>query len=227
MIVQKIVTDAIYLSLQDREHQPTVNPIYVEVGLEKLNYIIDEWRDRVPFPSVMTFNNFENLENTTFSQINSVNFVINSVSFPVIEKSLEEFKRLQVILNLFGFPKYFKFDELTQSIEIYPKPNNPTYQFTVWGRILSLNLGEFDEVPASWPLFLRNAFIHELAFRLAAEYGQEWDAKKETVRQGLLQGLSDKKNDDLTPDRDIVFGFPGGTGKNPPFPYFYFLSGGT
>jgi len=224
--VQSIITDAIFKSVQDRQFQPDINAGYLDFGLNQLNIILDEWRNLIPFSQVVTFNDVDDLENSTFLSVETVNFIINKASQPLKRVDLTQFKEQQSIIGLVGIPVIYYFDELTQSIIVYPKPSNPSYQFTVWGRIQQVTLGMFDQVPANMPPFMRNAVIYELGYRFCGEYGVPWPDAKEITRQGLIKSLKNKKSFDLSAPRNIVFGLPN-SAKMAPFPWFYYISGGT
>jgi hypothetical protein len=225
MIVKEILTNAIYKSLQDRALNPVVDPGFLLFFLFEFNQLLDEWRDHIPFNSFVTFNNVDDLQNSKFVQVETVNYILNNVSFPLPIIGLDEFKRIQTIIGLLGFPEVAFFDELQQTINIYPLPSNPSYQFTVWGKIQQVTLGMNDTVPANMPPFMVKALTYELAFIGASEYGAAWDSKKEAIRQSSLQSLMQKKSIDLSPDVDIVLGNPAQR-IDAPFPYFYFMSGG-
>lgn len=226
MIVQELITNAVYNSLQDREFQPQINSGYMLFGLYELNNILDEWRDKIPFDSVITFNNVENLMNSKFVEVSTINYILNKVSYPIELLTLNRYKEIETVVDLQGFPAYAFFDELTQSIKIYPLPSTQPYQFTVWGKLQQINLGLFDQLPLNMPTFMRSAVTQELSFRLCAQFDQPWDAKKESIRQDTLAGLVNKRSIDLSPQRDISLGVPGSRSA-PTFPYFYFISGGT
>jgi hypothetical protein len=228
--VQSLVESAIFKSLQDRQFQPDVNSGYQTFALNELNNILDEWRDVIPFGTQVVFNNITNLTSTSFVEVNTVQYVIissstNNAAFYLRSVSESEFKRLQTIVDLRSFPAIYYFDQLLQKINIYPAPTQTNYQFIVRGRLAQINLGLFDEIPANMPRFMSNTLVYELAFRLCAEYGVEWDAKKETIRNSLLAQLENKKEIDLSPDNSIVFGTPG-TSYNAPYPTWFYISGG-
>lgn len=226
MNVQQILTNAIYKSVQDRAFQKIINPHYYLVALDQLNYILDEWRDLIPYQSEVTFNNVDNLLASKFVEVDSVLYIINNVPTQLTPTTITEFKRLRSPTNLLGYPSIYYFDQLNQNIDVFPLPSNPTYSFTVNGRIALANLGEFDLVPANMPPFMVNAVIHEIAFRICAEFGTPWDAKKETVRVKLLDDLMNKKSIDLTPSPTCDLGMPT-TSNSSPFPLWYYLSGGS
>jgi len=226
MQVKQILTDAIYKSLQDRKFEPVIDPVYLLFALQEINKILDGWRDKIPYYSQVTFNNVENLQNTKFVSVFSLNYVIGqNVSNVVCEKSLIKFRELKQILDLSGFTSIYYFDELSQSIEVYPLPSSQPYRFIVEGKISQINLGMDDAIPANMPQFMVDAVTFEIGFRLCGEFGAYWSPEKESQRQGLIKGLEDKESIDLTPETDIVFGNPSRAGV-PPFPYFYYLSGG-
>lgn len=226
MNVQGVIAQAIYKSLQDRQFQASINPGYSAFALFELNNILDEWRDKIPFASLLTFTNISQLTNTKFVSITNVNYVLNQVQTPLTQVSLTEFNATQNYINLTSIPEVYYFDELSQSILVYPLPSNPVYSFTVWGRLGQQPLALTDPLPDNMPQFMTSALIFKLAKRLTMEYGAPWSDEKnnELMR---LESLLDNKNDvDLTPERHVLFGRPQTTQPSP-FPYFYFLSGGT
>lgn len=230
MNVKYLVDNAIFLSLQDARFQPDINANYEQFALNEINNLLDEWRDRIPYSQEITFNNVNDLLATTFVEVDTVQYVIvssgtNNAAFYLRSVSESRFKQLQVIIGLSSFPEVYFFDQLAQRITIYPAPTQTNYQFIVRGRVGSLVLGLFDNIPANIPRFMQNAIIYEIAFRLAGRYGADWDAKKEDTRSRLLQDLDNKKAIDLTPDNENVFGRPG-TRFDSPFPTWYYISGG-
>lgn len=224
--VKSIIERAIYLSVQDEEFQPVINGLYLERGLDQLNLILDEWRTLIPWSQSVTFNNVDDLENSTFVMIETVNFILNTTSQPLQRVTLTQFKEQQNIIPLTGIPAIYYFDELTQSILVYPKPANPQYQFTVWGKISQVTLGLYDAIPANMPPFMKSAVIYELAARIAQKYGTQFSPEKEIQRQSLVQSLKNKKGINLSARRNLAFGLPNSSDMAP-FPWFYYVSGGT
>lgn len=225
MIVNELVTDAIYLSLQDREHQPVVNSGYVQLGLKRLIDILDQWRDKIPYAGEFLFNDVSDLTNTNFVEVDNVNFIINQTQNPLEQLARNAFYQAQNVRNLTGIPTIYYFDELNKTIQVYPTPTATPYQFSVWGRPDQSNLALFNPLPSNMPRFQITALLYELAFRLCSEYGVEWDDKKESLRQNSLNMLDAQKVVDVRPFAQSVFGRPSAS-KTPPFPYFYYLSGG-
>lgn len=224
--VQSIVTNAIYTSLQDRRFLPNINAGYLKFGISQLNFLLDGWRNLIPFSSHVTFNDVENLEATTFVQVETVNFTLNQQSWTLMPVTLTQFTEIKLTLNLTGIPIVYYFDELNQTIEVYPRPAQPAYRFMVWGRISQINLGEFDEIPANMPGFMEDAVTYELAYRMAAQFGVPFNDYKDDIRKGLIQSLKNKKSVNLTAPRDLVFGSPTNS-TYAPYPYLFFMSGGT
>lgn len=225
MNVQSILTDAIYNSLQDRQFQANINAGYLDVALKTLNQILDEWRSYIPWEDKVTFTNVDDLTSSTFASVTNVNYVLQNVIMPLQEVNLTRFNELANIVNLAGIPEIYYFDPLAQTINVYPSPSNPAYEFTVWGRIQQVNLGQFDNIPANMPPFMVRAVTYELAFNLCAAYGAVWSAEKENIRQTSIAKLKRMKKIDLQNPLHSVFGRPGSDGV-PPFPFFYYLSGG-
>lgn len=227
MTIAKFIVDrAVYLALQDKQFQPKIDSGYADEALINLNLLLDEWRYYIPFHEEITFNDVDNLEASTFVEVDDVIYIINTTTFPLVPVNLTRFKEVQVIEGLTGFPQYYYFDLMTQNIEVYPKPSNPTYQFKVWGRVQQINLGLNDTIPANMPSFMQTALIYEIAYRLAGQYGMPWDDKNENTRVSTYQSLKAKKDFDLTPRRQIDYP-RSRAGSNAPFPWFYYISGGT
>lgn len=211
--------------MQDRQHQSQVNSGYENFALTQVNSILGEWRDWIPFSQQVTFTNVDNLEATTFASVVNVNYVLNRVSAPLREKNLTQFLELKNVLELLGVPQIYYFDQLTQSIDVYPHPSNPTYSFLVNGRILHPDLSLIDEIPANMPGFMTQAVTYETGFRLIAQYGGYWSDEKEKLRLYLIELLQRKNSRDITPPRNIVFGRPSGLDV-PPYPWLWAISGG-
>lgn len=226
MKVQQILTNAIYESLQDRKFQKIVDGGYLLSALNHLNNVLDEWKDLIPYAEKVIFNDVTNLENTTFVEVDVVSFIVNRSSTILTPRSLSEFREIEDVIDLIGYPESYYFDQLNQTLEIYPKPATFPYQFIVDGRIATVDLGQFDDVPARLTRFMQTALTYEIGFRLAAEYGVEWDGKKETLRTGTFQSLKNKKAIDLRPKAESVFGMPT-TRNTSPFPTWYYMSGGV
>lgn len=226
MIIQSLITDAIYKSLQDREHQPQINSGYANFALYELNYILDEWRDLIPFSQEFVFTNVDDLADTNFVSVSNVNFVLNNVSAELPPITLTEYMRISQVTNLRSIPTCYYFDQLKQTIRVYPIPNNQPYLFIVWARVADRPVTMFDEIPLQVTPFMQNALVYELAKRLCEEYGVDWPEGKESTRVKLYSLLQGKRSVDLKPAANIVFGLPN-VSQVPPFPYFYAISGGT
>ena len=226
MLVQEILTNAIYGSVQDRAFQKIIAPHYYLVALNQMNIVLDKWRDLIPYESEVTFNNVANLLATSFVEVDSVIYILNNVPTQLFGRTITQFKRERTPTNLVGYPSIYYFDQLNQNIDIFPMPSNPAYLFTVNGRIATANLGQFDTVPANMPTFMVDALTREIAFRITAEYGAPWDEKKEVLRSGAVDDLTNKKNVDLTPMPITELGRPD-IRQSSPFPFWYYMSGGT
>lgn len=224
--VKSIVERSIYNSLQDEEFQPTISGLYLQRGLNELNLVLDEWRTLIPWTQQVTFNNVDDLENSSFVSVDTVNFILNTTSQPLERVTLTQFKEQQNIIGLIGIPAIYYFDEMTQSVMVYPRPSNPSYQFTVWGKISQVTLGLYDAIPANMPPFMQSALIYEIGARLCQKYGSPWSSDKELQRQNLIKSLKNKAPVNLTARRNLAFGLPNSSDMAP-FPWFYYVSGGT
>lgn len=224
--VKSIVERAIYTSVQDEEFQPVISGLYLQRGLDELNLILDEWRTLIPWSSSVTFSDVEDLENSSFVSVETVNFILNTTSQPLQRVTLTQFKEQQNIIGLLGIPAIYYFDELNQTVEVYPRPANPQYQFTIWGKISQVTLDMNDAIPANMPPFMKSAIIYELAARICQKYGVPWSPEKENQRQSLIMSLKNKKGINLSARRSLAFGLPQSS-QMAPFPWFYYVSGGS
>lgn len=226
MLAAQLVTDALYLSLYDRNFDRSIDGGDETHGLQVLNELLDEWRDRIPYPFQYTFATADDLLNTQFVQVDNVSFVLGSVKYPLTPELLTPFNEINTVLNLSTIPSIYYFDLSTQSITVYPiPPNNPTYSFIVWGRQALGGLGLVSALPPNMPVFMITAVKYEVGFRLAAEVGVLWNENKERIRQATFTQLKNKTQVTLVKPRNIVFGRPG-SANIPPYPYFWAISGG-
>jgi len=225
MLISTLVTDALYLSLYDRELQPAINGGVTNAALNTLNYIFDESRDLIPYPVEYTFNSAAELLNTPFVSVDNVNYLLpgSNVKQPLLSKDLTDFNKLSLIVGQQSIPNIYYFDPLLQNINIYPLPSQVDSRFIVWGRAALGPLTLNSALPQNMPIFMANALIYELAGRLAGEKGAVFNERKERTRLDLIGQLKSKRQVSLSTPRDNVFGSP--NGKHP-FPFFYYLSGG-
>jgi hypothetical protein len=229
--VNYILSEAIYGSLQDRQFQAPINASYQEVALRFLESLLDEWRDKVPFCQQFTFDSVEELVNTNFTSVDNVNYILQVKNQVPLRRCTgkDEFYNQQYVIGLHGQPQVYYWDELQQTIDVYPTPNQPNYQFVVWGRTQMSAAQPEDDLPSNITAFMANALIYELAFRLCAEYGVVWSQAKESIRQQLIRYLDSKQTVDLSSPVKRLFKRPGR--QVPPYPFYYdqwgFSGGGS
>lgn len=224
--IQYILTEAIYKSLQDRQFQAPIQALYQEVALRILDSLFDEWRDKIPFGQQVNFDNVEELVATQFINVSNVNYILNVKNqVPLRRVEKDEWYNIQNIINLTSQPQVYYWDELSQTIDVYPHPTNPNYSFTVWGRKALDPLQPNNLIPANVPGFMVTALIYEVAYRLCQEFGAPWDQKKEDTRQQLVKYLMAKKDVDLSAPLKTVF--MNSQNRIPPFPFYYYLWGGS
>jgi hypothetical protein len=223
--VEGLVSQAVYTSLQDSQANPSINAGYLTYGTYELGNILDEFKDWIPFAQELTYDNIDELTETLFVSVSNVNYVLNTVQTPLMRMDLTRFNDNQTILGLVGVPQYYYFDELKQTIMVYPNPSNPQYSFTVWGRESQEGLTTFSVLPLNMPPFQINFLIYKLAHRCCARFGTYWSDDKDKILMRLERNLMIKRDLDFTPRRNIVMGRPGTQGI-PGFPYFFWASGG-
>lgn len=222
---QSAVTSAWYLSAYDRNLQKTINGGDMLFGLETMQYILDEWRNKIPYTEKYTFTDVSQLQNTDFVWVDTVAYIFpnNTVKYLVSDVGFKRFQEQNVVINLKSIPEIYWFDELSQSIDVYPLPSQTGYKFQVYGRpalvVNTLNV----PMPSNMPTFMYSALIYELAFRLAASRGVDFDEKKNQIRINLLNGIEEK--------REVYVDGPSGTEMTvnqrsvPPYPVWAQISG--
>lgn len=225
--VQFILTQAIYKAgLQDVQFFAPLQGSYQEVALNDLTGLLDEWRDKVPFAQQVTYDNVTELAATPYTSVANVNYILPpNVQVALESVGKDEFYRRQTIIGLNSIPAIYWFDELSQTINVYPVPTQPSYQFVVWGRQQMVVVLPTDVLPSNIPRFMADALIYELAYRLAALYGVPWSPEKDAIRMKLVNMLENKKDIDLRAPVSSVFGRPGA--QIPPYPYLYWMIAGS
>lgn len=221
MKVKTLVTDAMYLSGHDREFQKSITGAINDLSIRLLNDILDESRDIVPYPEQIVFTDYDNLSNTKFVSIDTVDYMLGKTRIPLTRYSLKRFDELEGVEDLKGTPEGYYFDQLSQSIKVYPAPSQSSYKFEVDGRLAMDGLGINDDMPPNVPNFMISWLRYELASRLCDETNVAWSTKKEATRQKLEQALRNKLYVDLRPARNKVFS---NNRKRGQFPWLYWMS---
>ena len=83
MLVKELLTNALYLSLYDREFQPSIPGGKTTAALGAFNLMLDEFRDVIPYQFVSNFTDVADLTDTSFVSVDQVSFIINTVVFPL------------------------------------------------------------------------------------------------------------------------------------------------
>jgi hypothetical protein len=223
--VRGLVSEAFYMSLYDEEFQPDIPPGQMNIGLKALNYLLDEWRDKIPYTFTNRYSNVDDLMNTQYVQVDVVSFIINDFKQVLRRCSYTEWEQLTTITDLSGYPCIYWFDESVQTINIYPTPTQPNYIFEVLGRMALGAVTLNDYLPADMPVFMQSACLYELAFRLAGKFSVDWDEKKLKTYNDTMMGMLNKRIiDTKAPIKRVI---PNeGSGETPGYPYWYFMSGG-
>ena len=222
---QSAVTSAWYMSCYSRNLQKTIQGGDMLYGLETMQFILDEWRNKIPYTEKYTFTDFSQLQNTVFVWVDTVAYIFpnNTVKYLVEDVGFKRFQNQNNVIGLKAIPEIYWFDELKQSINVYPAPSEMGYQFQVYGRP-ALVVDTLDvPMPSNMPTFMYSALIHEMAFRFAGYRGVDFDQKKNETRLKLLFELEDK--------REVYVDSPSGAemtdnqGGAPPYPVWARLSG--
>lgn len=230
MLAVQLVTDAMYLSENDRYLQPALNGGEVSHAMDVLNLIFDEWRDLIPYSVEYQFDSVDDLLGTQFVQVDNVSFVLPGSTpqravYQLISRDLTRFVADRVILDLEAIPAVYYFDPLKQNIDVYPKPAQPAYSFIVWGRAQIGPLTLNSSIPDNVPKFMIKALKYQLGYELSAENGIPFNEDKMRILNTALNQLKSKREIPLSAPAFSVFGRPDSTGI-PPYPFFYKLSGG-
>lgn len=224
--IQTLLNNALYKSTNDRQYDPIqVGGGRINVALNLLIGLFDEYRNEVPFTQEEIFSTYAELTSTAFNSVVHVDYTLGDVKYPLVQRDLTRFNEESVVLNLKSIPQIYYFNELTKTISVYPEPQDNTNDFIVHGY---KDLGAIvltTTIPANMPRFMQDFLEYELARRLCDEYGVEWTQQKEQTLQKLYRRLMDSKDIDLTPDADRQFVRP--SSGNAPWPQFYYLSGGS
>jgi hypothetical protein len=224
---QTVVTNSWYLATYDRNLQSHIQGGDMMFGLEQMQFILDEWRDLVPYTEKFIFTDVDQLQSTPFVSVDNVAYVFPNgyVKYLVQAMTNTEFQQCNSVINLKAPPQGYWFDPLKQDINVYPTPNQPNYSFIVFGRPGMVVNSLFVPMPSNMPKYMLNALQYELGYRLASSKGAEFDEKKNETRLKLLAQLASKREIDLKPRIRIEMS-KSGTGAGA-FPLYYYLSGGN
>lgn len=188
--IQTMVNNGLYKSANDREFEkiePGGNRS--NVALDILQGLFDEYRQMIPYLSKTTYTTYAELTNTDYVSVSNVEYILGDVrySLPLVSRTM--FLRMASIENVSAPPQVALFDELTQTIEVYPVPLATGENFEVYG-LLGLGSVELSTaIPTNMPRFMRTFLEYELARRLCEEYGIAWSDSKEQTRRDLYRRL--------------------------------------
>lgn len=222
MKVQVLIDNALYMSLYDREYQAIPGNMQ-EAALNTFINMLDENRHNVPYHEDVQTVSFAELSNTDFTKILQVEYILGGVKYPLEECSLSSFNRLSCVIGLKAPPRYFYFDNLTQTIQVYPEPTNGE-KFIIHGYKAMEAVNLTDEIPSNMPVFMRSYMEFALAKRLCTMYERQWSNDKEAELERLELLLDNNSDIDLTAPVDVVMS--ANTNGKGSFPWFYYLSGG-
>lgn len=227
MLVDTLVTDGIYLAMQDEQFEPAIPGGLETIALRILNNIFGEWKEWIPYAIKYTYNDVALLQNTKFVTVDLVEFILpgGTVKYLTNQKDLRRFEEQNGVIDLKAPPTNYYFEPQTQTILVYPNPQFPSYTFVIWGRTALGPLELGSELSANMPDFMISACIYQLARRLASKYGLVWTPEKEQDRQELISNMKSQRVIELSPPVNNVFGNPGSR-KVAPYPWFYAISGG-
>lgn len=223
--VGTVVTDALFLSLYDRQLGPPISGGDMDWALYMMQYLLDEWRDLIPYTAYYSFNNVDQLTNTQFVQVDNVSYVLPGLTtkYPLIAVTNEQWIRQNLVINLKAIPNIYWFDPLAQTINVYPGPSQTSYQFIVYGRPAMIAQYQYALMPDNMPIYMISALKYELAFRLAGERGILFNDYKMKTKQETFDYLWSKREIDISPaDNTEMTSNPAQTS---PYPIWAVLSG--
>lgn len=205
--VRTLLNNAIYKSIADRRFDP-IEPDGDEINVAA-NYlvdILDTYRAEIPFGVSTEITGIENLSNLNASDVTSVQYLLGTVTYPLAQKSREEFERLSAIKTISTIPGIYFFDQGSHQINVYPEPTVSQGQtfFLTYVALYDASLLNFDSaidatiVPAFMQIFLE----YEVAFNLCNDYGVPWLPQRESARQLYYQKLVD--NNEYIPPAPVV-----------------------
>ena len=206
--VRTLLNNAIYKSIADRRFDP-IEPDGDEINVA-VNYlvdILDTYRGQIPFGISTEVNTIEDIQNVSASDVTSVQYLLGTVKYGLVQKSRDEFEVLSAITELTTIPAIYFFDQGSHNINVYPEPTVSQGQtfFLNYTPLYDASLLNFDSgidatiVPAFMQIFLE----YEIAFNLCNDYGVPWLPQRESARQLYYQKLVD--NNEYIPPAPVVY----------------------
>tara|TARA_R110000787_G_scaffold21425_6_gene63398 strand:- start:9410 stop:10099 length:690 start_codon:yes stop_codon:yes gene_type:complete len=200
--IESLLNKGLYLSVVDAQFQP-LDPSgpQIEVALDELNGIFSDFKDYIPYSSQVKISTIADLENTNFSEIESVFYILSGIRYQVESLSRVQLSQQSSVIDLDGPVIFYHFDKLTQSFDIYPSPvMSAADYFEISGTVSMGEVVKTDLIPIGMPRFMQTFFKYELASRLCDFYSAPWSQKKEQSRAAAYSRLVDYMEVDLTPD---------------------------
>lgn len=200
--IESLLNKGLYLSVVDAQFQPTEpSGPQIEVALDEFNGILSDFKDYIPFITQTNFTTLDSLVDTSFTQIQSIFYVLSGIRYQVEEKSHIELSQVSSVVDLDAPVIFYHLNKLTQSIDIYPRPvMSEANYFEVSGTVALGDVKKTDVIPQGMPRFMRTFLTYELASRLCDFDSAPWSMKKEKTHEKAYSRLVEYMEIDLTPD---------------------------
>lgn len=221
-LIREIVLNGLYNSLSDSEFEPTGGG-NTEVALSILKRLLDEFKFQFPYFEHQRFTSYASLSSTVFNKIQSVDYVLDTIRFPLVSKPWGIFNEMSAVIGQTGVPEIYYFDQLLKKINVFPAPSDSEI-FDVYGykEISTITLATV--VPDNFTPTFQTFIEQELARRLSARFSVTWTEQKDEIRKLAYKNLEVHREVDLTPD--VGERIASSSTSNAPYPFFYKISGG-
>ena len=225
--VQSLLNKALYKSLNDRVFNP-IEPAggIINVALDIFNDVLSDCKDLIPFSTTVLIKTNAGLENTTFNNIVTLNYVLNGVRYPVERVDEIQYAQRASVVTIGAPPAMYMLDHISSKITPYPMPTlTDTDYFEVVGFPAQGDVLLNADIPTSMPRFMQTYIVYSVASRLCDESNAPWSDKKEATLRQSYNTLIQYQENDLSPDIDLPYGRPSSSKAG--WPLFGKISGGN
>lgn len=222
--VRGLIEDALYMSLFDRQSDDIdLESAPVSSAVKKLNEIIDQYRNYLPYTTVVKFDNIAALDAIEALEVSTIQYFLGDVGYMLLKDNQASFSRHAAVANLKTVPSRFWFDKYNNKIHIYPSPSANNNEYFEVGYVPKISVANLNNsLPENIPPFAEVFFKYELAQVISLETETKWSAGKEQKRQEARTILMQNGSRNL--DKPELASFGNAQNGKGAFPWFYYAN---
>ena len=203
MKVSKLVTDALFLSLLDRQSDTGPTDEQAQEGLQCLQNVLAEQALSIPYRQLEIVTDIKALSNTGFETIDAVSYLLGGQRYPLEIVGLSEWNRRRTT-RVQSIPEIYFFNPANKSIQVYPLPSSGG-SFEVWGRKVDTPMRIEDELDPSLPSVFVQYLTYLTAYELSVRYDIPWTPEKQRRLESWASALTNQTVIDTEADPQYAY----------------------